>query len=84
VREDASLCAPGASAIDMENCAMRCVSPECYENVYGDDPLEDGEVDVVRGRTFRSCARTAFRTAKLRRGEKVGATSADAESDETR
>ena len=33
-------------------------------HVYGGDPLEEGEIDVARGRTFRSCARTELRGAK--------------------
>jgi len=30
------------------------MSETCYDSVYGADALEEGEVDVVRGRTFRS------------------------------
>ncbi len=48
----------------MDNCVLRCVSGRCYEAVYGGDALEEGEIDVKRGRTFRSCARTELREAK--------------------
>ena len=64
LRDDPS-CA--VSAIDMDNCVLRCVSPTCYANVYGSDPLEEGEVDVARGRTFRSCARGELREGIRRR-----------------
>jgi hypothetical protein len=67
MRDDPS-CA--ASAIDMDNCVLRCVSPSCYANVYGSDPLEEGEVDVARGRTFRSCARGELRGAKTAAAER--------------
>ena len=53
-----------SSAIAMDNCVLKCVSARCYDNVYGGDPLEEGEIDVARGRTFRSCARTELRGAK--------------------
>ncbi|XP_024381696.1 uncharacterized protein [Physcomitrium patens] len=46
-----------ASAIDKENCAMKCLSPDCYQSVYGNDPLEEGELDLKRGREFRFCVR---------------------------
>ena len=61
MRADAA-CA--SSAIAMDNCVLKCVSARCYDNVYGGDPLEEGEIDVARGRTFRSCARTELRGAK--------------------
>ena len=46
-----------ASFILMENCLLRCMSAPCYDEVYGNDALEEGEVDVVRSRKFRSCMR---------------------------
>uniref|UniRef100_A0A7S0RAH5 Uncharacterized protein n=1 Tax=Pyramimonas obovata TaxID=1411642 RepID=A0A7S0RAH5_9CHLO len=45
------------TAIQKENCILKCVSDACYADVYGDDPLEDGEVDNVRGKSFRSCVK---------------------------
>ena len=52
------------SAIEMDNCVLRCVSSRCYEAVYGEDSLEEGEIDVRRGRMFQSCARTEMKDAK--------------------
>lgn len=39
------------------NCVNKCVSPDCYEEVYATNPLEDGEIDVTRSRTFTGCVR---------------------------
>mmetsp|Transcript_9702 Transcript_9702/g.35536 ORF Transcript_9702/g.35536 Transcript_9702/m.35536 type:complete len:120 (-) Transcript_9702:411-770(-) len=44
-----------------ENCVLRCTSEKCYQKVYGDDPLEEGEIDSGRSRDFRICARTDIR-----------------------
>jgi hypothetical protein len=43
------------------NCVDRCVSPECYDEIYGDNPLEDGEIDNVRYRQFTGCVRLQTR-----------------------
>ena len=40
---------------------LRCASASCYDEVYGRDALEEGEVDTERGRAFRSCAREELR-----------------------
>ncbi|KAH7687161.1 hypothetical protein IHE45_04G150400 [Dioscorea alata] len=44
-----------SSMIEKENCALRCVSPVCYELIYGGDPLEEGEKDYVRSQEFKYC-----------------------------
>ena len=44
-----------------ENGVLRCASASCYANVYGEDALEEGEVDVERGREYRKCAREELR-----------------------
>ena len=49
-----------ATLVDRENCVLKCMEPECYEQIYGQDPLEEGEVDVVRGKAFRQCQREAM------------------------
>eukprot|EP00161_Ancyromonas_sigmoides_P006736 TRINITY_DN177_c2_g1_i1.p1 TRINITY_DN177_c2_g1~~TRINITY_DN177_c2_g1_i1.p1 ORF type:complete len:121 (-),score=28.64 TRINITY_DN177_c2_g1_i1:82-390(-) len=36
-------------------CVRQCVSGECYNEVYGTDPLEPGEIDTERGRLFKNC-----------------------------
>ncbi|KAH7288218.1 hypothetical protein KP509_31G017500 [Ceratopteris richardii] len=46
-----------SSPIIKENCALRCISTACYEKIYGDDPLEEGEIDYKRGREFLHCVR---------------------------
>ncbi|KAI4312565.1 hypothetical protein MLD38_037370 [Melastoma candidum] len=44
-----------SSAIAKENCALKCLSPACYELVYESDPLEEGEKDFIRGQEYRYC-----------------------------
>ncbi len=46
------------------NCVAKCISEECWEEVYGHDPLEDGELDPERGRSFTSCTRRKYREQK--------------------
>jgi len=45
----------------LENCVLRCTSAGCYLKTYGSDSLEEGEVDVERGREFRTCTRDELR-----------------------
>ncbi|GLT95333.1 hypothetical protein SLE2022_130210 [Rubroshorea leprosula] len=44
-----------SSSIAKENCALKCLSPACYELVYESDPLEEGEKDLVRSQEFKYC-----------------------------
>ncbi|KAK3198325.1 hypothetical protein Dsin_021740 [Dipteronia sinensis] len=44
-----------SSMIATENCALRCLSPPCYELVYESDPLEEGENDYVRSQEYKYC-----------------------------
>ena len=47
-----------------------CVSPACFQEVYGESPLEDGEVDFERSRLFDKCIREEFRQANKRERER--------------
>mmetsp|Transcript_29553 Transcript_29553/g.74328 ORF Transcript_29553/g.74328 Transcript_29553/m.74328 type:complete len:157 (+) Transcript_29553:35-505(+) len=38
-------------------CVYKCMSEECYQEVYGADELEDGEVDSERYLSFGQCMR---------------------------
>lgn len=49
------------------NCVLSCISPACYNRVYEDEPLEDGEIDVRRARDFEDCLKDEFRTLRERR-----------------
>lgn len=40
--------------INMINCIRRCISSQCYRNIYEKDPLELGEIDV-RTSQFKTC-----------------------------
>lgn len=44
-----------SSVIAKENCALKCLSPECYELIYESDPLEEGEKDFVRSQEYKYC-----------------------------
>ncbi|KAL5767700.1 hypothetical protein ACOSP7_014300 [Xanthoceras sorbifolium] len=44
-----------SSTVAKENCALRCLSPPCYELVYESDPLEEGENDFVRSQEYKYC-----------------------------
>ncbi|KAJ4910634.1 hypothetical protein Rs2_05255 [Raphanus sativus] len=44
-----------ASSIAKENCALRCLSPVCYELIYESDPLEEGEKDLIRSQEYKYC-----------------------------
>uniref|UniRef100_A0A7N0UIP7 Uncharacterized protein n=1 Tax=Kalanchoe fedtschenkoi TaxID=63787 RepID=A0A7N0UIP7_KALFE len=48
-----------ASVIAKENCALKCLSPSCYELIYESDPLEEGEKDLVRGQEYKYCMHRA-------------------------
>ena len=39
-----------------ESCALKCVSNECFNQVYGeDDILEFGEVNLIKRSKFEQC-----------------------------
>mmetsp|Transcript_45851 Transcript_45851/g.111672 ORF Transcript_45851/g.111672 Transcript_45851/m.111672 type:complete len:122 (-) Transcript_45851:323-688(-) len=38
-------------------CIYRCMSDDCYQEVYGEDELEEGEIDSDRYRKFGECFR---------------------------
>ncbi|KAJ6360336.1 hypothetical protein OIU77_004359 [Salix suchowensis] len=38
-----------------ENCALKCLSPICYELIYESDPLEEGEKDLTRSQEYKYC-----------------------------
>ncbi|KAL1195486.1 hypothetical protein V5N11_030757 [Cardamine amara subsp. amara] len=44
-----------SSAIAKENCALRCLSPVCYQLIYESDPLEEGEKDLIRSQEYKYC-----------------------------
>lgn len=35
-------------------CIRKCISGYCYNDIYGEDPLEEGEIDV-RLNSFKGC-----------------------------
>mmetsp|Transcript_34279 Transcript_34279/g.39025 ORF Transcript_34279/g.39025 Transcript_34279/m.39025 type:complete len:154 (-) Transcript_34279:46-507(-) len=43
------------------NCIDRCVSPDCYNEIFAENPLEDGEVDRNRHNSFENCVRNEIK-----------------------
>lgn len=43
------------------NCSNQCISTKCYAEIYATNPLEDGEVDLIRGQIFEECVRNEVR-----------------------
>ena len=39
------------------NCVNKCISEKCYGDIYEENPLEDGEIDIQRSRKFQECLR---------------------------
>ena len=50
-----------AGPMEKENCILRCVSAPCYDQLYGEDALEEGELNGDRSRFFRACWRNEVR-----------------------
>ena len=46
------------------NCVNKCLSSDCYEQVYKDRPLEDGEINTLLERQFKSCHRKELTTSR--------------------
>lgn len=46
------------------NCVNKCTSEECFEEVYAENPLEDGEIDQERARQFTNCMRKELRNRR--------------------
>lgn len=46
------------------NCVNKCLSSDCYEQVYRDRPLEDGEINTLLERQFKSCHRKELTTSR--------------------
>ncbi|KAI0221342.1 hypothetical protein LSAT2_027307 [Lamellibrachia satsuma] len=40
--------------LDQLSCLRHCMSPQCYDELYAHDPLEEGEIDV-RYNSFKGC-----------------------------
>ncbi|XP_046334108.1 uncharacterized protein LOC124116715 [Haliotis rufescens] len=51
--ERAGIC-EGKGSVDFIKCLRECMSKKCYDELYGPDELEEGEVDV-RLNSFKGC-----------------------------
>ena len=52
-----------------DNCVNECTSLSCFNQVYGSEPLEPGEVDFHRWRQFTLCARKEVAEQKRKQRE---------------
>ena len=43
-----------SDAVSQSNCVRQCIAPSCYNEIYGEDALEEGEIDV-RLNSFKGC-----------------------------
>jgi Domain of unknown function (DUF4787) len=50
-----------------ENCELRCMSENCYIKVYGETPLEPGEVKLDKAKLFSDCFRLEEKEFKSKR-----------------
>ena len=46
---------------EAKNCVNFCTSPACYAQVFGANPLEDGEIDIPRSQDYEDCLKEEFR-----------------------
>ena len=68
-RECDADCAP-VNEDERANCALRCQSEACYEEVYMPEELEPGEIDVARSRAFQSCVTAESRNQRVAAAKK--------------
>ena len=45
-------------------CVLRCMSAKCYQQIYGQDELEEGELDYTRRREYKTCFRKELNERK--------------------
>eukprot|EP00045_Choanoeca_perplexa_P001589 m.20767 g.20767 ORF g.20767 m.20767 type:complete len:130 (-) comp11051_c0_seq1:230-619(-) len=57
---------PNLDELSVLECSRKCVSSDCYHELYAPDPLEPGEVDV-RSNSFKGCASAEFKTKGITR-----------------
>lgn len=51
---------------EAQNCINECVSKSCFDEIYADNPLEDGEIDKARERQFLQCVRKEIKRNNVR------------------
>ncbi|CAG4938980.1 unnamed protein product [Colias eurytheme] len=57
--EQSRVCS-GLKGLIRTHCVRECVSPSCYREIYQADPLEEGEIDIIKIRRKISFALTMF------------------------
>jgi len=46
------------------NCVNQCLSETCFAAIFGAKPLEDGEIDLVRGAQFEDCVQEELKVLR--------------------
>lgn len=64
--EKLDLCKPD----NTENCVLRCMSENCYISVYGNSPLESGEIDRDKSKLYSDCFRIEDKEIKANKNKK--------------
>ena len=59
-----SQCA-GKVGAEESNCTYKCMSPSCFEEIYGHDEIEEGEIDSSRSRLFSTCFKRVVKEEEL-------------------
>ena len=47
------------------NCVNNCTSTVCFDKIYAESPLEDGEIDLERHRLFITCLRNEVKLNRV-------------------
>ncbi len=47
------------------NCVNNCTSTVCFDKIYAESPLEDGEIDLERRRLFITCLRNEVKLNRV-------------------
>jgi hypothetical protein len=58
---------PSCLSDESENCVNRCISAMCYDQIFKDWPLEEGELDKSRNRDFMDCVRKEEKDRRIAR-----------------
>eukprot|EP00656_Telonema_subtile_P043412 TRINITY_DN49774_c0_g1_i1.p1 TRINITY_DN49774_c0_g1~~TRINITY_DN49774_c0_g1_i1.p1 ORF type:complete len:140 (+),score=26.00 TRINITY_DN49774_c0_g1_i1:123-542(+) len=56
-RCEASASCKATAKDELPRCALVCVSQQCYDQIYGEDELEPGELDHHRRKQYKDCFR---------------------------
>jgi hypothetical protein len=53
------------------NCILQCVSPDCFQDLFQDGPLEPGEIQTEKALQLQSCAKEELKEARRQEKERA-------------